>query len=91
MESQQVKLAFAHGFKSFNIKKNREQDELKEAMNLERPFRDLYQNIKWLNHYAFTNIMAIEQSLNEFQQEVFMVMPQYNLLVQNFEAILKKT
>lgn len=37
------------------------------------------------------NTMAIEQSLNEFQQEVFMAEPQYNLLVQNFEKILLQT
>ena len=35
--------------------------------------------------------MAIEHALNEFQSEVFMVKPEYNLLVQNFEGILART
>lgn len=45
----------------------------------------------WLNHYAITNIMAIEFALNKFQNNVFMAAPEFNLLIQNFLTVLTNT
>ena len=66
-------------------------DNLRDAINKERPFKELYQSLMWLNHYAITNIMAIEFALNKFQNNVFMAMPEFNLLNQNFATVLNNT
>lgn len=63
-ESFIVKEALLAGFKTLSDKKSMDSDELRDAINKERPFKELFKNIKWLNHYAVTNIMAIEYALN---------------------------
>lgn len=42
IESPTVQDAFKHGFKSFSARKSVDSDELREAVNRERPFKDLY-------------------------------------------------
>ena len=79
------------GFKTLSEKKSMDSDHLRDAINKERPFKELYQNIMWLNHYAITNIMAIEFALNKFQNNVFMAAPEFNLLNQNFMTVLNNT
>lgn len=49
-----------HGFKSLFEKQGKESDDFSDAMNMQKPFQDLFQQIKWLNHYAIMNIMSIE-------------------------------
>ena len=66
IDSVKVKEAIKAGFKTLSEKKCMDSDDLREAVNMERPFKELYKNLKWLNHYAYTNIMAIEHALNEF-------------------------
>ena len=83
-DSFYVRDALHAGFKTLSEAKSADQDDLRDAINMERPFKELFKNLKWLNHYAITNIMAIEHALNEFQNEVFMARPEFNLLVQNF-------
>ena len=66
IDSSQMKDAEKSGFKTLSEKKSMDSDDLREAINKERPFKELYKNLKWLNHYAYTNIMTIEHALNEF-------------------------
>lgn len=80
------------GFDFLNKKAyNKQTDEIGIATNMERPFKELYINVKWLNHFALCNIMAVEYVLNEFNTGVFMAQPEFNILVKNFEAILANT
>ena len=63
-------------------------DDFREAVNMERPFKELYQNLAWLNHYAVTNILAIEHALNQIQTDVFLARPEFNMLTENFIQII---
>ena len=90
-DSYYLQMAMEAGFKTLSEKKNQDECELRDAINMERPFKELFKNLKWLNHYAITNVMAIEHALNEFQNEVFIAQPKYNLLVQNFMTVLLNT
>lgn len=90
-ESFIIQEAFLAGFKTLSDKKSMDSDNLRDAINKERPFKELYQNLMWLNHYAITNIMAIEFALNKFQNNVFMAAPEFNLLIQNFVTVLNNT
>lgn len=58
---------------------------------MERPFKEIYIRLKWLNHFAMCNVMAVEYVLKEFNSSVFMANPEFNILIKNFEDILANT
>lgn len=49
------------------------QGQLDQATSKFRPWIKLYHELKWLNSFALTNDVAMQNALKIFQQNVFLV------------------
>lgn len=65
-------------------------DEVGNATNVIRPFKHLYQQLKWLNHFAITNDMAVTKLLGEMNESMLET-TEYQLMVRNLETFLENS
>lgn len=66
------------------------QDELGNATNMIRPFKQLYHQLKWLNQFAITNEMVVQKLLDEMGQKMF-ISSNHQLIIKNLDNMLANT